>query len=65
MLRQGLSDHDLMRDAMAYAEGMLLIEQCLNTVKDPLKASIQAIVDQMRPPPQTPLNVGNLPPIFD
>jgi hypothetical protein len=34
MLRKGMSDHDIMKDAMAFAEGMLLLEQCLKTLED-------------------------------
>ncbi|OKP07389.1 hypothetical protein PENSUB_5978 [Penicillium subrubescens] len=65
MLRKGMSDHDIMRDAMAFAEGMLLLEQCLKTLEDSdLKTAVQGIVNLLQPPPQTPLHTVTFPPFF-
>ncbi|KAJ5494861.1 hypothetical protein N7463_010948 [Penicillium fimorum] len=44
------------RDAAAFAEGLLLMDRCIDTMKnDTIKAEVEAIATLMRPPPQTPL----------
>ncbi|KAJ5968259.1 hypothetical protein N7501_004507 [Penicillium viridicatum] len=44
------------RDTIAFAEGLLLVDRCIETLKDNvLKLEVQAIANMMRPTPQTPL----------
>ncbi|KXG47601.1 uncharacterized protein PGRI_014710 [Penicillium griseofulvum] len=56
-MREGLgSSLNLIRDATALAEGLLLVDRCIDTLKDgALKSEVMAIANEMRPPPQTPL----------
>ncbi|OQD91952.1 hypothetical protein PENSOL_c046G06824 [Penicillium solitum] len=47
---------DSIRDAAALAEGLLLVDRCIETMADTgIRAEIEAIATLMRPPPQTPL----------
>ncbi|KAF4769324.1 hypothetical protein HAV15_008478 [Penicillium sp. str.  len=65
-MRKGLGTSlDSIRDATAFAEGLLLVERCIETMKDDaIKSEVEAIAALMRPPPQTPLpssqDVGQL-----
>ncbi|KAJ5510252.1 hypothetical protein N7453_002355 [Penicillium expansum] len=56
-MREGLgASLSSIRDATAFAEGLLLVERCIETMKDSaIKAEVEAIATAMRPPPQTPL----------
>jgi hypothetical protein len=48
---------NIIRDATAMAEGLLLLDQCIGTLSDEvLRTEVTAIVAEMRPPPQTPLH---------
>lgn len=65
-MRKGLGTSlDSIRDATAFAEGLLLVERCIETMKDDaIKSEVEAIAALMRPPPQIPLpssqDVGQL-----
>jgi hypothetical protein len=55
-----------MKDAIAFAEGSLLLQHCLQTLEDSeLKDAVQEIVNSLQPPPQTPLHTVTFPPFFD
>ncbi|KAJ5955954.1 hypothetical protein N7501_010233 [Penicillium viridicatum] len=44
------------RDTIALAEGLLLVDRCIDTLKDDaLKREVQTIANVMRPTPQAPL----------
>ncbi|OQE95431.1 hypothetical protein PENNAL_c0002G06995, partial [Penicillium nalgiovense] len=57
-IREGLGATSLraIRDAAAFAEGLLLVDRCIKTTKDnALKVEVESIASIIRPPPQTPL----------
>ncbi|CAI7594711.1 unnamed protein product [Penicillium glandicola] len=57
-MRDGLGAVSLraIRDAAAFAEGLLLVDRCIETMEDnDLRHQVEAIAAAMRPPPQTPL----------
>lgn len=59
-MREGLGATSLraIRDAAAFAEGLLLVDRCIETTKDnALKVEVESIASIMRPPPQTPLQL--------
>ena len=64
-LRATLPNHDLVRDAVAFAEANLLLGHCLQTLEDsPLKTAVKEIADKLQPPPQTPLHTTTFPEFF-
>jgi hypothetical protein len=66
IVRKGIGDHDIIKDTIAFAEGILLLERCLKTLEDSdLKDTVQAIASQFQPPPQTPLYTITYTPFFD
>ena len=56
-MREGLgASLDSIRDAATFAEGLLLVDRCIEAMTDTgIKAEVEAIAAVMRPPPQTPL----------
>ena len=56
-MREGLgASFNAIRDVTAFAEGLLLVARCIETMTDAtIKAEVEAIAALMRPPPQTPL----------
>jgi hypothetical protein len=65
-LRDNLPNHDLIRDAMAFTEGRMLIQHCLQTIEnDQLKAAVQHIANSLQPPTEAPLNDTVLPPFLN
>ncbi|KAG0156312.1 hypothetical protein PDIDSM_3489 [Penicillium digitatum] len=57
-MREGLGTSlNAVRDAIAFAEGLMLVDRCFETMKDEtIKAEVGAIATLVRPPPQTPLS---------
>ncbi|KAJ5207516.1 hypothetical protein N7491_001855 [Penicillium cf. griseofulvum] len=56
-MREGLwASLNTIRDAAAFAEGLLLVDRCIETMKDDtMKPEVEAIANLMQPPPQPPL----------
>ncbi|QQK48378.1 reverse transcriptase [Penicillium digitatum] len=57
-MREGLGTSlNAVRDAIAFAEGLMLVDRCFETMKDEtIEAEVGAIATLVRPPPQTPLS---------
>ena len=57
-MNEGLgASRNTIRDNIAFAEGLLLVDRCIETLSDDaLKQEVQAIANAMRPTPQTPLS---------
>ncbi|OQD72258.1 hypothetical protein PENPOL_c001G06617 [Penicillium polonicum] len=58
VMNEGLgASRNTIRDTIAFAEGLLLVDRCIETLSDDaLKQEVQAIANAMRPTPQTPLS---------
>ncbi|KAI2690531.1 hypothetical protein CBS147355_982 [Penicillium roqueforti] len=61
-MREGLGTSlNAIRDTIAFAEGLLLVDRCIEMVKnDAVRLEVEAIASMMRPPPETPLHEGHL-----
>ncbi|KAJ5530351.1 hypothetical protein N7527_003744 [Penicillium freii] len=57
-MNEGLGEsRNTIRDTIAFAEGLLLVDRCIETLSDDvLKQEVQTISSAMRPTPQTPLS---------